>query len=130
MGEEKNIKIKSELYLLAKGVVFMAAVIGAIWFFGEDSFNTKVDKRIDLFLESDAMKVYVDGVVKREREKHEKIQIEKNSTTVALRKLLAIKMGVDEDEVHIELGRMYQKEKELKEKIKDNEKEIIKLKTN
>jgi len=130
MGEEKNIKIKSELFLLGKGIVFIASVIGAIWFFGEDSFNAKVDGRIQGFIKSDAMKVYVDGVVKREREKHEKIQIEKNSTTVALRKLLAIKMGVDEDEVHIELGRMYQKEKELKEKIKDNEKEIIKLKTN
>jgi len=128
MVEEKNNKIKSELYLLAKGIVFMASVIGAIWFFGEDSFNAKVDERIDLFLQSDAMKVYVDEVVQKERAKHEKIQVEKNSTTVALRKLLAIKMGVDEDEVHIELGRMYQKEKELKEKIKSNEKEIIKLK--
>ena len=43
---------------------------------------------------------------------------------VKLRKLLSDKMDVDEDEVHIELGRMYQAEKVSKDKRNKIIKEI------
>lgn len=130
MDQEKNNKVRSELYLLGKGMIFIVTVIGAIWFFGRAPFNEKVDERIDLYIDSPAMKVYVDKVIEKERIRHQKEQVEKKSNLVKLRKLLSIKMGVDEDEVHIELGRMFKNEADLKDKIKELEKEINKLKRN
>lgn len=128
MGEKENNKVRSELYLLGKGIIFIVSVITAIWFFGRAPFNEKVDARLQLFIDSPAMQVYIDGIIDRERIKQEKERAEKKSNLVKLRKLLSIKMGVDEDEVHIELGRQYKNEKEIKELINKMLTDIDKLK--
>lgn len=76
--------------IVATNIGTAVTIIGGLIFFGEHSFNAAVDARIDI---------------------HEENEIEKNSKQVKLRTLLSNKMGVDEDEVHIELGKMYKNKK-------------------
>jgi len=106
-------KLNNTVKSLGVNLSSIMAVIVGLWFFGKAPFNTKVDERINLFLTSAAMQIYIDDVIK----KHEAEQIKTNSKKVKLRKLLANKMAVAEDEVHIEIGKLYKAEPE---QIKEN----------
>jgi hypothetical protein len=85
-------KVKNIASIVGLIVPIVTLLLAAIEPFAEDY----IDKRIDLIF---------------------KEQKEKDSSKESLRKLLSNKMGVDTDEVHIELGRMYTSEKEFKKNI-------------
>ena len=89
-------ELKGEFVKFSKVMTAIVATLGCVWFFGEP------------FLED-----YVQSHFESYEIKHKK----ENSQKVKLRKLLSDKMDVDEDEVHIELGRMYQAEKIERDKI-------------
>jgi hypothetical protein len=82
----------------------MAAILGLLWLIGEPHLRTYIDNEIELY----------DGKKKEE-----------NSKKVKLRTLLGEKMGIDDDEVHIEIGHQYKNEKKLHHKI-DSLETIIK----
>ena len=124
-------KLNNTVKNLGVNLSSIMAVIVGLWFFGETHFNNKVDERINLFLKSPEMQIYIDNVIT----KHEAEQTKTNSKKVKLRKLLANKMAVAEDEVHIEIGKLYKAEpeqieannlkiKELKNRIKILENKI------
>jgi hypothetical protein len=132
-----NKKIQNELILLGKFLGGIAALVTAIWFFGRAPFNEKVNELMDSyilsehykanhkvltkeFVESADFKIFVDDVI----DKYEEHLQKEDSSKIGLRKLLADKMGIDEDEVHIELGRMFKAEKVLFKDLKD---EIIRV---
>jgi len=96
-------ELKSEFVKFSKVMTAIVATLVSVWFFGEP------------FLED-----YVENHFEAYDIKHKK----ENSQKVKLRKLLSDKMDVDEDEVHIELGRMYQAEKVSKDKRNKIIKEI------
>ena len=85
-------KVKNIASIVGLVVPIVTLLLAAIEPFAEDY----IDKRIDLIF---------------------KEQKEKDSSKESLRKLLSNKMGVDTDEVHIELGRMYTSEKAFKKSI-------------
>lgn len=85
-------KVKNIASIVGLIVPIVTLLLAAIEPFAEDY----IDKRIDLIF---------------------KEQKEKDSSKESLRKLLSNKMGVDADEVHIELGRMYTSEKAFKKSI-------------
>ena len=85
-------KVKNIASIVGLVVPIVTLLLAAIEPFAEDY----IDKRIDLIF---------------------KEQKEKDSSKERLRKLLSNKMGVDTDEVHIELGRMYTSEKAFKKSI-------------
>ena len=85
-------KIKS-LGAIAGSVM---AVISLTVYLGEPFLEDYVNDQVDLHI------------------KHLK---EEDSSKESLRKLLANKMGVDTDEVHIELGKLYNKEEKFKSEI-------------
>lgn len=99
----------------------VVSVIAAVWYLGEPIFNDKVDKRVREFTKSPEMKVFVDGIIEREKQK----AMNEQPSTVKLRKLLSDKMGIDEDEVHIEIGRMYQNENKHQTNAKDKRNKIV-----
>ena len=66
----------------------IVAICGLLWTIGEPMLEDYVDKHIESYEE------------RKEKE---------NSKKVKLRTLLSNKMGVDDDEVHIELGKTYKK---------------------
>lgn len=74
---------------LGKTLGSMVALCTALWFFGEPYLEDYVDNHIEVYDQKLA---------------------EEKSSKVKLRTLLAGKMGVEEDEVHIELGRLYKTE--------------------
>jgi len=57
---------------------------------------------------------YIDNHIKTYQKQVE----EKENNKQSFRSLLAPKMGVEEDEVHIELGRMYKDEQDFKKIVK------------
>ena len=85
-------KVKNIGAIVGLIIPVVTLLLAAIEPFAEDY----IDKRIDLIF---------------------KEQKEKDSSKQSLRKLLSNKMGVDADEVHIELGRMYTSEKAFKKSI-------------
>jgi hypothetical protein len=85
-------KVKNIASIVGVIVPIVTLLLAAIEPFAEDY----IDNRIDLIFQQ---------------------QKEKDSSKESLRKLLSNKMGVDTDEVHIELGRMYTSEKEFKNNI-------------
>ncbi len=85
-------KVKNIGAIIGLIIPVVTLLLAAIEPFAEDY----IDKRIDLIF---------------------KEQKEKDSSKQSLRKLLSNKMGVDTDEVHIELGRMYTSEKAFKKSI-------------
>jgi hypothetical protein len=85
-------KVKNIGAIVGLIVPIVTLLLAAIEPFAEDY----IDNRIDLIFQQ---------------------QKEKDSSKESLRKLLSNKMGVDTDEVHIELGRMYTSEKEFKNNI-------------
>jgi hypothetical protein len=91
MAEEQN---RLSHYGSIAGSV--AAILGLLWLLGEPHLKTYIDKEIEVY----------DGKQKAE-----------DSKKVKLRKLLSDKMGVADDEVHIELGQQYKQEKELAAKV-------------
>ena len=87
----------------AKAITDLGKILGAmmglciaIGFFGEP------------FLDD-----YVESHIEEYEEKHK----EELSSKVKLRSLLASKMGCDQDEVHIEIGKMYREEKTVHAEI-------------
>jgi hypothetical protein len=86
----------------------VAAILGLLWLIGEPHLRTYIDNEIELY---DSKKK------------------EENSKKVKLRTLLGEKMGIDDDEVHIEIGHQYKKEKVLYKTIDSLEQVIGKLKT-
>jgi len=81
---------------LAASLVAIISLCGSLWFFGEP------------FLER-----YVNNKIQQERTRIET----EDKGKVKLRKLLSDKMGIPADEVHIEIGRLYQDEEEIWEEI-------------
>jgi hypothetical protein len=90
--------LKKEFISLGKTLGAIIATLTALWFFGEPFLEDYVESHFDTY-----------------ELKHE----EENSKKVKLRNLLSDKMGVAPDEVHIELGRMYQSEKPENQKLWD-----------
>jgi len=84
-----KLDLKSEFFGFSKMMSAIVATCLALGFFGEPFLEDYVQDRIGEY-----------------EKKHE----EKNSKRLKLRDLLSDKMKVDPDEVHIELGRMYQSE--------------------
>jgi chromosome segregation ATPase len=74
----------------------VSAILALLWFIGEP-----------------ALEKYVDGHI----ESYEKRVAEEESHKVKLRHLLGDKMEIADDEVHIELGRMYKNEDKLKTRV-------------
>lgn len=60
---------------------------------------------------------FLEDYVNEQVDLHIKELKEKDSSKESLRKLLANKMGVDIDEVHIELGKLYSKEEKFKSDV-------------
>ena len=60
---------------------------------------------------------FLEDYVNEQVNLHIKQLKEEDSSKESLRKLLANKMGVDTDEVHIELGKLYSKEEKFKSEI-------------
>jgi hypothetical protein len=85
-------KIKNIGSIVGLTIPIVTLLLAAIEPFAEDY----IDNRIDLIFQQ---------------------QKQIDSSKESLRKLLSNKMGVDTDEVHIELGRMYTSEKEFKSNI-------------
>jgi hypothetical protein len=85
-------KVKNIGAIVGLIIPIVTLLLAAIEPFAEDY----IDNRIDLIFQQ---------------------QKEIDSSKESLRKLLSNKMGVDTDEVHIELGRMYTSEKEFKNNI-------------
>jgi hypothetical protein len=85
-------KVKNIGAIVGLIVPIVTLLLAAIEPFAEDY----IDNRIDLIFQQ---------------------QKQIDSSKESLRKLLSNKMGVDTDEVHIELGRMYTSEKEFKNNI-------------
>jgi hypothetical protein len=85
-------KVKNIGAIVGLIVPIVTLLLAAIEPFAEDY----IDNRIDLIFQQ---------------------QKQIDSSKESLRKLLSNKMGVDADEVHIELGRMYTSEKEFKNNI-------------
>lgn len=69
----------------------LSAIVGFLWFIGEPFLDRYVDSHI---------------------KEYEDRQKEETSKGVKLRELLGYKMGVDNDEVHVEIGRQYRQQKE------------------
>lgn len=67
--------------------------------------------------------------IDNEIESYDKRKKEEDLKKIPFRVLLSEKMGLDDDEVHIELGRMYKNEIKLHKTIDSLENEIGKLKT-
>jgi hypothetical protein len=82
-------ELKSEFLKFSKVMTAIVATLGSVWFFGEPFLEDYVESHIDAY-----------------ELKHK----EENSKKEKLRKLLSDKMLIPQDEVHIELGRMYQNE--------------------
>jgi hypothetical protein len=74
----------------------VVAILGLLWLLGEPHLKTYIDNEIEVY----------DGKQKAE-----------DSKKVKLRKLLSDKMGVADDEVHIELGHQYKNEKALASRV-------------
>ena len=89
-------ELKSEFLKLSKTLTAIVATLGFVWFFGEPFLEDYVESHFDAY----------DANHKKE-----------NSEKIKLRFLLSEKMGCDPDEVHIELGRLYQAEKNERKKI-------------
>jgi len=85
-------KVKNIGAIIGLIIPIVTILLAAIEPFAEDY----IDKRIDLIF---------------------KEQKEKDSSKESLRKLLSKKMGIDVDEVHIELGKLYTSEKAFKRNI-------------
>ena len=86
----------SELSLLAKVIAAIIAICGGIWFFGEP------------FLEK-----YVDSHIKAHEQRLEDADLSK----VKWRSLISTKIGCDEDEAHIKVGKVVREEEENLKKI-------------
>lgn len=104
-----NLNIKENIFLKGVAGTFssIGIIFGFLWLFAEPPINNKIDERISFFLDSPAMSVYIDNVIKEYKAEQEK----KDSGKIKLRKLLSNKMKCDEDEVHIRLGILYLEEK-------------------
>ena len=74
----------------------LMAILGLFWFVGEPALERYVDAQIEL---------------------HDELEKKESSGTVKLRELLGYKMGVENDEVHIELGRLYKNNKFISKKL-------------
>lgn len=74
----------------------LTAIFAFLWLMGEPFLEDYVDSHISTYEER-----------KKEEESHK----------VSLRHLLGDKMGVSDDEVHIELGRLYKNENRLKHRV-------------
>ena len=81
----------------------ISAILAMLWFIGEPALEDYVRAQIKV---------------------HEEEQKEENSKKVKLRTLLSYKMGVADDEVHIELGKFYKDEKMVKATLDSLKKEI------
>ena len=79
------------------------AIVTAAAFIIKPFAEDYVHQEIRSYINSAEFNKFVDQTITEYEEKHK----QKNTSTVSLRKLLADKMGVDEDEVHIEIGRFY-----------------------
>lgn len=85
--------MKESFLLLGKIAGALMAILTCLGFLGKPFLDDYIDAHIEAY----------------------KVEA---SSKVKLRKLLSDKMGVDEDEVHIELGRMYKKESNIVREIK------------
>ena len=95
-----EIKLLIKLGTIAASI---SAILAMLWFIGEPALEDYVEAHIKI---------------------HEEEQKEVNSKKVKLRTLLSDKMNVASDEVHIELGKLYKKEKKVKAALDSLKKEV------
>jgi len=132
-------KLQKELILFGKFLSGIVTLCFSLWFFGRAPFNEKVNELMDDYIVSEHYKAnhknltkdYVDSpdfkyLVDKVISDYEEELKNKDSSKIGLRKLLADKMGIAEDEVHIELGRMFKAEKILFKDLKIELKRVIK----
>ena len=93
-------KVLAKLGTIAASI---SAILAMLWFIGEPALEDYVEAHIKI---------------------HEEEQKEANSKKVKLRTLLSDKMDVASDEVHIELGKLYKKEKKVKVTLDSLKKEV------
>ena len=91
-----KINYVAELTLLAKVIGAFVAICGGFWFFGEP---------------------FLEDYVESHFEKHEQQVKKERSTRVRWRTLIATKIGCDEDEAHIKVGKVVREEEENLKKI-------------
>lgn len=100
-------KVKNEFLNLGKTLAAIVATLTAIWFFTEP------------FLE-DYIQEHFETYDSRKKEEWK----ERKSNIVSLTTLLSEKMGVDEDEVHIEIGKLYNSGNNTLLKIEENNQKL------
>ena len=93
-------KVLAKLGTIAASI---SAILAMLWFIGEPALEDYVDTHIKAY----------------EQRKKEEV-----SNKVKLRTLLSDKMGVADDEVHIELGKIYKDEKKVKADLDSLKKEV------
>lgn len=86
----------------------VTAILAFVWLLGEPHLKSYIDAEID---------------------RYDQVKAEQDSKKAKMRDLLGEKMGLDSDEVHIEIGHMYKKEKVLYRTIDSLENVIGQLKT-
>ena len=93
-------KVLAKLGTIAASI---SAILAMLWFIGEPALDDYVDSHIKAY------------------EQRKKKEV---SNKVKLRTLLSDKMGVADDEVHIELGKLYKEEKKFKATLDSLKKEV------
>lgn len=116
---EKTLKRMKTLKIVASIIGSVVGICIGVWYFGEAPLQNYVDGRIKAYMVSPEFKMFVDITV--ERAKNEAVEQKKqnDSGKVKLRTLFSDKMGVPEDEVHIEMGKLYRNEEAHKKELKD-----------
>lgn len=116
-------KFLNELGLLAKILGAIVATITGLWFLFSASVDRYINERIADYTESAAYKIAHEQLVEEYLRSadfdqfYAEMVAEKFKNRVGLRELLSVKMGVDTDEVAIELGKMYRTEGELRTNV-------------
>lgn len=118
---------KDKIYSVAKLIGAFTVIQGAILAISSPFINEYIDNRVNVvtssldykqknkkyveqYINSPEFSIFVDGIISDYEEELSK----RDSGTLKLRILLAMKMGVDEDEVHIELGKAYKDYRKFK----------------
>lgn len=113
-------EVKNKLLEAAKIIGAITIIQGGIIAIATPFVNQHIEERIKDYHNSADFKLYVDGVVKTYEEKS-RIH---DSNKMDLRSLLADKMGIASDEVHIKIGDMYRHRNDFKERIGEIIREI------
>lgn len=113
--------LKGEGASLLKTLGAIAASLAAVWTYAEPVVEDYVHNQIEIVHQEDLKEI---NQLKGQIEVLEKAVEENGGVTVSMVTLLSDKMNVDEDEVHIELGKLYRKNKSLYVKVDSLRKQV------